>query len=471
MNQKILLSSQSIKIEINKKNKEISKKGRRIFTNPKLDYTCVEIFDDDEIDYFYFVDDFSLNNNFSGEKYINKLAIIFAIIKNESLGLSNGLIKNIKDQLFLYTCNTFPGSSGGVILDQITNCIVGIHKGECNLADNKGNINVGIFIRSIIDDMNNNKESNLEKQLENNNNIIINNNNINNNSNNNINNNVNNIINKKNIKIDFPPLIGLQNVGAIPYMNATLQCFCQIEELVNYFKYKHHVNEVIQKYDNINALCLTKSFKNLIENLWPSKYEYIDQQHNHQNSSNKYFAPHEFKEKISDMDPHFRGVQANDSKDLVDFIIMKLHEELNKAEKNNIISNYNSIFDKINKKLVLKIFAENFINENKSIISDLFYGVLCITTKCLGCQIEKYNFQTEFFMTFSLEEVRKKKIELLINQYQMQNQNVFNTNPTLYQLNLTNYKNNIQKIDIVDIKDCFYYAQNIQLFTGENSLY
>ena len=100
-------------------------------------------------------------------------------MKNERLELSNGLIKNIKDQLFLYTCNTFPGSSGVVILDQITNCIVGIHKGECNLANNndkKENINVGIFIRSIIDDMNNNKESYLEKQLENNNNIIINNN-------------------------------------------------------------------------------------------------------------------------------------------------------------------------------------------------------------------------------------------------------------------------------------------------------
>ena len=28
----------------------------------------------------------------------------------------------------------------------------------------------------------------------------------------------------------FPPLIGLQNIGAICYMNATLQCFCHIEK-------------------------------------------------------------------------------------------------------------------------------------------------------------------------------------------------------------------------------------------------
>ena len=47
LSSKILLSSENIKIEINKKEKVISKKGRRIFTNDKLDYTCIEILDDD----------------------------------------------------------------------------------------------------------------------------------------------------------------------------------------------------------------------------------------------------------------------------------------------------------------------------------------------------------------------------------------------------------------------------------------
>ena len=40
-----------------------------------------------------------------------------------------------------------------------------------------------------------------------------------------------------------------------------------------------------------------------------------------------------------------------------------------------------------------------------------------------------------------------------------------------YQLNFINYKNNIQKINIVDMKDCFSYDQNIQLFTGENAMF
>jgi hypothetical protein len=67
---------------------------------------------------------------------------------------------------------------------------------------------------------------------------------------------INNSFNNANIFNDIiqefqnPPLIGLQNIGAAHYMNATLQCFCHIRELVNYMKYKPHINDVISKYRN-----------------------------------------------------------------------------------------------------------------------------------------------------------------------------------------------------------------------------
>ena len=172
LNKEILISHENIQIEINKKNKKIPKKGRRIYTNPKLDYTCIEILDDDEIDDFYSIDDINLNKNFSGENYLDKLVIIYAIMKNKRLGLSNGLIKKIQDKLFLYTCNTFPGCSGGVILNQITNCVVGVHIGEYK-GKKKINLNSGIFMRGIIDDMTNNEEANFEKQIKNDNNNNI----------------------------------------------------------------------------------------------------------------------------------------------------------------------------------------------------------------------------------------------------------------------------------------------------------
>ena len=41
---------------------------------------------------------------------------------------------------------------------------------------------------------------------------------------------------KLNSMILWAPKVGLDNIGATCYMNATLQSFCQIEEFASYFK-------------------------------------------------------------------------------------------------------------------------------------------------------------------------------------------------------------------------------------------
>ena len=105
------------------------------------------------------------------------------------------------------------------------------------------------------------------------------------------------------------------------------------------------------------------------------------------------------------MDSLFQGAKANDSKDLVNFIIMKLHEELNeKVEKNQTNATGLNQFDK---NLMLNYFKKEFYKENKSIISDLFYGINGTKYQCSKCQYKKYNFQVGFFYIFPLEEVRK----------------------------------------------------------------
>ena len=106
------------------------------------------------------------------------------------------------------------------------------------------------------------------------------------------------------------------------------------------------------------------------------------------------------------MNQLFQGVQANDAKDLVNYIIMTLHEELNIYPKNN--NNNNAI---INSKLqsdqmyIFNNFMNAFFKENKSIISDIFYGINHTTTLCKQCNILKHNYEAYFFLNFPLEEV------------------------------------------------------------------
>ena len=277
----------------------------------------------------------------------------------------------------------------------------------------------------------------------------------------------------KSITTEFtkPPLIGLKNVGATCYMNATLQCLSQIKQLTDYFKYHDYVNVVISKYKSLpnQKPCLTKSYKNLIENLWPSNPELLDNKNTFQNNNNTYYAPYNFKNKISTMNPLFQGAQANDAKDLVNFIIMTLHEELNKIDKKNIqpILNNNFIINQTNQQEIFKYFLENFMRENKSIISDIFYGATHTITQCTGCPYIKHNFESIFFLIFPLEEVRKFKLQQLMNpnmNQMMMNMNMINANQNMMKIQLLNQ-------NIVDMKDCFDYNRKAERFFGQDAMY
>jgi ubiquitin C-terminal hydrolase len=222
------------------------------------------------------------------------------------------------------------------------------------------------------------------------------------------------------------PLIGLENIGATCYMNATLQCFCHIQKFVEYFKYNQRPIELTkQSRDN-----LTSSFKLLIEKLWQDNYD--------QNKINQSYAPREFKNKISKLDPLFDGIKANDSKDLVNFIILTLHKELNFVQEEIKI---NTKVDETNQALVFQNFLNCFKMNNQSLISAIFYAFNCNIIQCTGCQSCSYSYQTYFFLNFPLEKVRNFK-------YNGQNGG-----------------------DIVSLDDCFLYDRQINYMFGNNAMY
>ena len=146
-----LNSKDDIKIVINDENKTISLKGRKIWINEKMDYTCIEIKEkEDNIHTFYNLDDNAFDDKYSNDNYLNQKVLIFAINKNDKqIGFSNGLILKNKDCFFAYNCNTYPGCSGGCIVNQLDNHVIGIHEGEIKLG-NKNKVNQGIYIKNII---------------------------------------------------------------------------------------------------------------------------------------------------------------------------------------------------------------------------------------------------------------------------------------------------------------------------------
>ena len=140
-----------IKIKLNGKIKIISIKGRKKWTDKEMDFTCIEIKEEeDNIDTFFNLDDKILDKNYSNDSYLNQNVFIFGINKNDmQLGFSNGIIKENTNTYFAYTCNTYPGCSGGCIVNQFNNNVIGIHRGSIETGNNKA-VNAGIYLKNVI---------------------------------------------------------------------------------------------------------------------------------------------------------------------------------------------------------------------------------------------------------------------------------------------------------------------------------
>ena len=220
--------------------------------------------------------------------------------------------------------------------------------------------------------------------------------------------------------------LGLQNIGATCYMNATLQCLCHIKSFKNYFE---NENRIIKDSQNRNPR-LAQCFAELIKNICHNTYI--------QSS----YAPYNFKKLISELSPLFRGIQANDSKDLILLIFETLHNELNNPKSNEIIIDYlRSPFSQ-NISGDLKLFRTNYYSQNKSIISKIFYFEQMNGIKCCSCNFDKPSYNIYNFLIFPLEKIR-----LLLE------------------------KKKPGGFEKVTIDDCFEQNEQPELLEGQNQIY
>ena len=168
---------------------------------------------------------------------------------------------------------------------------------------------------------------------------------------------------------------GLDNIGATCYMNATLQCFYHCKKLTKYFLDNKHLQDGI----NIKNNTITAEYINLVKEL--SKKD-----------GKSSYAPYRFKEILSRENPLFKGIAANDSKDLILFLEQVLHRELTVPDKNKIIKRIKSyeLIDQTNENNVFNLFMEDF-KEERSIMKDLFYFICKTKSNCLVCKTIVYN--------------------------------------------------------------------------------
>ena len=348
------------------------------------------------------------NNNYSNNNYDNNIPFINNINNN-----LNNNINNNENNLF--------ENNNNIINNYYNN-----NNNNYNLNNDLNNN----YVNSNYLNINNNFNIN---NFNNNNNIINNNYNINN-----INNNIFNpgFDNKYNnfpqrvILDKFASTIGLVNIGATCYINATLQCLAHCielsEDILTWYLYLPDKDK--------ESRSISYSYANVLNNLFFPQDNQL------------FFSPNDFREIIALLGPLFEEKKANDSNDIFQFLIEKIHEELNVLNDNNINYDENIQVNQMDQLAVFNNFELICQKNYHSVISKYFYGKQKTITKCLNCGCMIYNFQVYSFLIFPLLDVKKYKF--------------------------INYQNNIQNQNqILNLYDCFNYFQKMEYFTGDNHIY
>ena len=309
----------------------------------------------------------------------------------------------------------------------------------------------------------------------------------------------------KNVNLDFfIRARGLDNVGATCYMNSTLQCFYHVKELSENLINDNKINKKLK---------LTFCYKNLIEELTGCKdrkkfhvgrLNYVDDE-----NLKESIKPSEFKDLISDMNPLFKGVQANDSKDLILFLLETMDKEL--TIKNNGSDKIEQFYGNSAEEMK----PENFKKCHNSIFSDIFYGFQKSFVKCLQCGNENPTYSVINFIIFPLERIYNdlnppkndnnnynnngymNNYYMNNNMYGMMNNNYnfsngFNNfrrgmnnssplNPQTFQpgqrrnmninINININNNQKQEQKKLTLEECFKHNNKKEDLTGENQIY
>ena len=364
----------------------------------------------------------NINNNINGANINNN--INGANININGANINNDINRaNINNNINRANINNIPKNNNRLLSpNENHNNNNFINKGMLRNRDNRFNMNNNININNA--KKFNPMQINLQLNFQNNNLI-------NNFRPMNINNNKRNIRRpqsagkiRSNNQVIIPRIfvVGLNNVGATCYMNATLQCLVHVKKLTQFLLNPEQM-QMIQ--GNKNKYKLTDAYLNVLINSWLNV-----------NINN--YSPNYFKQVISDMNPLFQGIQANDSKDLIIFLMEKMHNELNIPLNNPNLQQNNVVINQYDFNQSFKSFKKYFINNYRSVISDLFYGFFDSIMNCKNCGAESHNIQCYNILIFPLEEVR-----------------IFKNRPQ----------------NVVSIEECFQYYEKQDIMTGANQIY
>ena len=147
LNKNSINEGEIIKCRYKDELKKFEIKNRQCFTNEELDYTCIQILDEDKIEDFFEIENENSNDS---KEYNGEDIALPQYPKGGPLKINAGCLVKIEGNQIFHYVTTFKGSSGAPILLLLRKYkIIGIH---C-AASEKLKMNRGIKMKDILDDI------------------------------------------------------------------------------------------------------------------------------------------------------------------------------------------------------------------------------------------------------------------------------------------------------------------------------
>eukprot|EP00948_MAST-09A_sp_MAST-9A-sp1_P004065 g4065.t1 len=174
----------------------------------------------------------------------------------------------------------------------------------------------------------------------------------------------------------LPGVCGLQNIGNTCFMNSILQCLFASKPLTDYMLKNRWKNDVNAQNPLGLGGQLAAAYAELLSSIWSGQHSSV--------------APRDLKSTIGRFRAQFRGTNQEDAQELLNFLLDGIHEDLNRVKKKPYVESKDANGRK--DAIVAKEAWEDFLKRNKSVVVDLFYGLLRSHLTCSLCQFESIKF-------------------------------------------------------------------------------
>ena len=182
---------------------------------------------------------------------------------------------------------------------------------------------------------------------------------------------------------------GLYNLGNTCYMNCSLQCLSNTEDLTKYFLNNYFQNDInLQSKFGSNGVLL-KSYSDLLNLMWFSNFSKIN--------------PHYFRVAFCYSTQKFANNQQQDAMEFLSILLNYFHEDLNRIREKPYIMLENQKEDESDIQASERYYNYYLQREN-SIIIDLFHGQFQNIILCQKCCVENKTYEPFSNVTLPIPE-------------------------------------------------------------------